>query len=248
MIKRIDPFLAFGLSILLLLVSFKSIAQDEEPVNTYQLWIDFVADFYTGDVGMLDVSLAFNQWINKRDEWNEITFAPIYELSPNYRFDLFAGVILARTEQNANFLTLETRPLAGFRLNFSTSRNKVFIRYRFRYEWRHFYYVNGDSTEFYNRVRNRLEALISLNRANHQTDKNLYLKADFEIFSNLDDVPDERFVNTTRTRLGLGYRLNPAWRFELLYTLQTSFNALEHSKPESFDHIIRVFFKRYFFY
>ena len=237
------------LSIILAFIgSLELWAQDEEPVHTGHLWVDFVADFYTGDIGMLDVDLAFNQWFMARDEWNEIMFTPIYELYPNYRFDLFAGLILARTQQDASFLTLETRPLAGFRINFSTARNKAFIRYRFRYEWRHFHYLDGDSSNSYNRVRNRIEAMISLTQANYQSDNNLYLKADFELFTNLDEPPGERFVNTTRTRAGLGYRLSPAWRFELLYTLQTSFNNLEPGRPQSFDHIIRVFFKRYFFY
>ncbi len=234
--------------VMTLILGLQHLSAAQERTVTQQLWLDFVADFYVGDIGLLDVGLSFNQWAGKRNEWNEIMITPIYEMYPSYRLDVFAGVLFSRVKQEPELITVETRPIAGFRFNFSTQRNRAFIRYRFRYEWRHFQYNFTDSTEVYNRVRNRLEANISLTQENYQKDDNLYLKVDFEIFTNLDSPPGERFVNNSRTRLGLGYRLNEAWRFEALYTLQLSQNNLEQNGPESVDHIFRLLFKKYFFY
>ena len=66
-------------------ISLETKAQD--PIVTKQIWIDLVADFYTGDIGLLDLNLGFYQSIGGSHKWTEVMFTPIYELYPNYRFD-----------------------------------------------------------------------------------------------------------------------------------------------------------------
>jgi len=65
--------------------------------------------------------------------------------------------------------------------------------------------------------RNRFNLAYPLNRPKTTSDGAIYVSADSEVFVPFDRPPGGSLVNEMRIRTGIGYRLNFAWRFDVLY-------------------------------
>ena len=107
-----------------------------------------------------------------------------------------------------------------------------------------FYFGAGSGSSSDVRVRNRLELLMPINRANLTDDGARYWFVDWEAFMPAGE-PDERFANKHRLRAGLGYRPSQAWRFEAVYAWTRSRNTIDEGFHSS-DNIIDIRLKRVF--
>jgi len=86
----------------------------------------------------------------------------------------------------------------------------------------------------------QVELIVPINNSSHRDPKTLYALTDFEIFSDLGrDEVSERFANTSRFRLGVGWRFDLQWRAEFLYGQQKSRNTLQQDFETS-DSIYRI--------
>jgi hypothetical protein len=170
--------------------------------------------------------------------WKALAFqlTPEYALSP--RIDLMASVLYESTLQYEMLSTRELREMIGTRIHL-TPFSRVLVRLLVRLEQRNLYYLETDEVQQSTRSRLRLESQIPLNKPTmFAGDKLWYLLVDAEVFGAVDQQVDERFANKFRFRLGAGYRLNYAWRFEFVYTLQTSRNTIA-GDFDTMDNIFR---------
>jgi hypothetical protein len=173
--------------------------------------------------------------------------------------DLIAETTVGYTKQTDDDNTLEVTPRFGLRFHvFSRSiptigphvrelppKRRVVVRDRVLFESRNFFYMGaGSGSSSDARLRNRLELLAPLNRANLAEDGTRYLLVDWEAFVPAGE-PDERFANKHRLRAGLGYRASHEWWFETIYMWTRSRNTIEEGFHSS-DNIIDVKLKRNF--
>ena len=85
--------------------------------------------------------------------------------------------------------------------------------------------------------------IIPINQNSYFKDNLWYAVTDIEWLFVSTDL-EERFANRFRLRLGVGYRLNYSFRFEVLYMNQQSRNGIDESFSSS-DNMIRIRLKHY---
>jgi hypothetical protein len=171
--------------------------------------------------------------------WNSVDVSPGIEYSPTSSLDLLAYVPLSQTVQVEGLNTFEMRLSTGFRYTIRP-RPWLMLRNRTLFEYRSIDFQGSDSAQTSSRFRTRVEARAAINRPDYAANHMLYGIVDFEGFLNLGVPPNERFLNRTRFRLGLGYRFTHYWRTEVLYTLQTSKNTLNDADDVTADQILRL--------
>ena len=152
---------------------------------------------------------------------------PAVEYYPNRWMDVVGETAIARTRQSNELSSVEVTPRLGVRLhllsNLRTMRpgprplGRVSVANLSRVEWRNFWYSDDTPASHESRFRNRIELKVRLNHEELSRDKTAFLIADFEFFVPLSDDVSERFATKRRTRMGLGYRRDSKWRFELLF-------------------------------
>ena len=191
--------------------------------------------------------------------WRNLDVTPNVEYALNDWLDLIGEATAGYTKQTDDDNTFELTPRGGVRFHvFSRSvptygpsirelppKRRVVVRDRVLLESRNFFYLgagSGSSSDV--RVRNRLELLMPINRANLTDDGARYWFVDWEAFMPAGE-PDERFANKHRLRAGLGYRPSQAWRFEAVYAWTRSRNTIEEGFTSS-DNIIDFRLKRVF--
>ena len=191
--------------------------------------------------------------------WRNLDLTPNVEYAAKHWLDLIGETTVGYTKQTDDDNTFEVTPRFGLRFHvFSRSiptlgpnirelppKRRVVVRDRVLFESRNFFYRGaGSGSSSDARLRNRLELLAPLNRANLTEDGTRYLLVDWEVFVPAGE-PDERFANKQRLRAGLGYRTSRAWRFEAIYMWTRSRNTVEDGFHSS-DNIIDFKLKRVF--
>jgi hypothetical protein len=191
--------------------------------------------------------------------WRNLDVTPNVEYAVKDWLDLIGEATVGYTKQSDDDNTFEVTPRAGVRFHvFSRSvpvygphvrelppKRRVVVRDRVLFESRNFFYLgagSGSSSDV--RLRNRLELLVPINRANLTDDGVRYWLFDWEAFMPAGE-PDERFANKQRFRAGLGFRPSVAWRFEAIYAWTRSRNTIEEGFQSS-DNIIDFRLKRVF--
>jgi uncharacterized protein DUF2490 len=191
--------------------------------------------------------------------WRNLDVTPNVEYAVKDWLDLIGEATVGYTKQTDDANTFELTPRVGVRFHlFSRSvptalprfrelppKRRVVVRDRVLFESRSFFYLDagsGSSSDV--RLRNRLELLMPINRANLTDDGARYWFVDWEAFVPAGE-PDERFANKQRFRVGLGYRPSVAWRFEAVYAWTRSRNTIDEGFQSS-DNIIDLRLKRVF--
>lgn len=175
--------------------------------------------------------------------WRAIDNSLSVERAFGSNTDVSLTGLVSYTDQSDTYSTLELRPTVGVRYHIRPDR-RVHTRIYLRYENRHFKNLEeGDWTQT-NRLRIRPELLYTFQRKSYHDDDIWYGIMDIEWFATLDGDQEERFANRFRTRLGLGYRHNYSFRFELIYALQQSRNTIEEEFIRS-NHILYFRLKQY---
>jgi len=166
------------------------------------------------------------------DRWYEAAFITGLGYSPSPNFTFWGGFYTSYILQTEDENTFEFRPGVGARWNISQPSNRLYARIQTEYEWRFFWNLTSNGFSRSNRIRVRPDLLLSLNKENTIQDNNLCLRLYGEYFQNLDNRIKERFWNRYGTALGLYYRENPQWRYELRYLIKGSKNTIEQTRPK----------------
>lgn len=221
---------------LLLPLLLCQLAGDLWAQTSGQIWANFTLDQPKGDRLVFEVDLEPKAQFSGSDTWRSVDVTPAVEVYPNRWMDLVGETAIARTRQSNDVSSFEATPRLGVRFhllsNLRTMRpgprhlGRVSVANLSRVEWRNFWYSDDTPSSHETRFRNRIELKVGLNHEELSLDKTLYFIADFEFFVPLSDDVPERFAAKRRTRLGLGYRRDRKWRFDVLFirdaTRQTS--------------------------
>lgn len=225
--------------LLLFAGAFKAQAQ----TTTTQIWDEYMLNYPFAGSWNVELAAAYTTALEE-PRWKALAFqlTPEYALSP--RVDLTGAVLYESTMQYESLTTRELREMIGTRIHL-TPFSRVLVRLLVRLEQRNLYYIETDDVQRSTRSRLRVESITPLNKPTmFSGDKLWYMLADVEVFGAIDQQVDERFANKFRFRLGAGYRLNYAWRFEFVYTLQTSRNTIA-GDFDSTDNIFRFRIKTF---
>ena len=178
-----------------------------------QLWSNFSPVWQISEKVSIRSNIGFNYLLSDDMPWNELTAMA----SGNYHFHRFMeadiALYFARVKQDKNLSSFEYRPSLGYRI-FSNPVKRWLVVNSSRIEARFFRYSDR-TTNLSFRFRNRTNAAVSLTRHSMADNGNLFLFGYFELFYNFGMEVRERFFNQFKYKLGLGYRLNDAWRFNM---------------------------------
>lgn len=207
--------------------------------STVQSWwdVDFRVPVSPGWAAWAEVGARV--LVDDATGWSSVRITPGIERQVLPWLDLLAFMPLIGTVQQQGIRTFEVRPVGGVRFTWRPDP-RVLVRNRNLAEYRIINFLNQDLTETSVRLRARVEVRVAINRPSFASPRLLYALSDVEGFLNVGTAPSERFLNRTRYRLGLGYRFNPWWATEAIYTLQTSRNTLGDFELTTTDHILRL--------
>ncbi len=172
--------------------------------------------------------------------WGNLDMTPNLTLTANDWLDVTGELVAGYTQQTDAVHSFELTPRVGVTFHFLSRElpplskrerapKRRFVLYNdLRVEWRNFYY-NGDQPNSSTvRFRNRLGSRYPINRDKVTDDGAAFLEADWEWFIPLSDAA-ERFANRQRIRVGLGYRQNFNWRYEVMFMWTRSRDTIEEN-------------------
>lgn len=208
-----------------------------------QLWNEYMLNLPFANSYNVEFAATYST-VLEQPKWRSFDVQVTPEYSITQHVDLMAAVFAGNTFQNQQITTSEIREMIGSRFHF-TPNKRILTRLLVRFEQRNQKREGGDAWEHSTRTRIRAETVTPLNKKSmFAGDGLLYLLADAEVFLVMDQDVGERFANRLRVRTGVGYRLSYGLRFELMYTLQKSKNALEDDLY-TLDNIFRIRLKQY---
>jgi len=234
--------LSTGLHRLLLTIACLFPQHPAAAQTNEQLWLEYFLEYPMANVFNLENVVTYSTLLNTA-RWRALDYAPTLEYSLTAHIDLMVGSTFSYTWQTEDYNTFEIRPMVGTRIHFNPNR-RVPIRFLARLEQRNFQNVETKEWDKTLRPRFRLESLIPLNAKDVFQNKMYYLIADVEYLWKLQDDVSERFANRFRARFGLGYRLSYTWRFEFIYMLQLSREAISDDYSST-DNIFRIRIKHF---
>jgi hypothetical protein len=187
--------------------------------------------------------------------WWTLDATPILEYYVNPWLTLQGEVKLGYAHQANEVDTYLITPRVGFKLHlFKYARDQLkpertpLKRLKFgnllRLEYKNLYYSDDDPSSHEWRLRSRLEVQFPLNHKHIADDRTLYAATDGEIFIDLSSDP-EVYLSKIRARIGLGYRLDYQWRFEILYIRDWDRDAAGDPftiDQNAWDFVLRRFF------
>jgi len=213
------------LTTLLLLLAVTGGAWAQETSG--QVWGNVTLAFPRGERLLFELDFEPKAQVSGDDTWRGIDVTPAIERSLNRWFEIVGEVGVGRTKQSTTVTSTEVTPRIGFRAHlFNNLRTMLPGQHRLgrvgianlaRIEWRNLWYTDETPNSHEARFRNRAEIRVGLNHAEMSLPKTLYLTADFEFFVPLTGDVEETFAAKMRGRIGLGYRRDDRWRFEILY-------------------------------
>ncbi len=222
--KRLFIFVSLWLLIFL----FRALpAQVENQVQgTYQMYYSLKERVrLEGEVG---------SWSNvENKDWSVFYLKPGFQYWLRPYLNLIGMMDFRYTWQRILDNLFEVRPWVGGRLLWPTFRD-FSLDHLVRAEMRIVSYRGSQKEDDFDTAA-RLRYQLQLKTPNYGFSflKGLiYGLISYEIFLNLGETVEERFINSNRLRLGLGYRLNRQFMFEFLYTRQKSRNYITENFRE----------------
>ena len=206
-----------------------------------QVWLEYMGNYPFANSFNFEGAFTYNTVLTS-PKWTDYGFSATTELSISQVVEPMAAVALCYTNQTDSYNTFEVRPVIGSRF-YLTPASRIQVRLLARFEQRNFKNLTtGEWTQAY-RPRIRGELLIPINQDSYYKDNLWYGIVDAEAIFTTNDVK-ERFTNRFRIRTGIGYRLNYSLRFEFIYMLQESREAIT-DQFTSTDNIFRFRLKHY---
>lgn len=209
--------------------------------STQQVWAEYMLNYPFANNFNLENALTYSTLLGT-PKWRAYDYSGALEWSVSSHVDVMAQVVVSYTNQTDNYNTLELRPILGTRIHFTPDK-RIQSRLLLRVEQRNFKNLETEEWESVFRPRARAEILVPINKKSYYEDKLWYGITDVEVLFKTEDV-EERFANRFRWRIGAGYRLTYNLRFEFLYMLQQSKNAIDDDFETS-DNIFRFRVKQY---
>ena len=209
--------------ILLFCLTYNSAKSQNDGIKP-QIWSNAYVAWNINDKFVIRNALSYNVLLSDELPWNEISYT-VNGVAKVHKFmEVSAGFYMARVLQTKSLRSFEYRPSIGFRI-FSNNKKRWAISNLTRVELRKFVYSN-QSTDLAWRIRNLTHFALSLNKKSLQYDNNLYAFGLLEFFHNFNQEVEERFFDIFKWKLGLGYRLNYNWRFDIGVIDQDSRNTI----------------------
>jgi hypothetical protein len=232
--------LAAAIALMFLVVSSAGQSQSStQQVPVIQLWVDYDPTWRIKDKLVFDIIISPRAAVDPDTFW-EFLVRPQFTYNLARWIDLTGGVFFAVTNQATAVDTIEPRPYVGVMVKHTIWRgiqlsNYARVEFRFQFDEDDRLWVTDQ------RFRNRVEALIPINKKNLSEVGVYYALADAEWFWNNNQQLQERFQSQRRYRLGVGWKQSRAWNFQMIYTLQRARNTI--NEPFStMDDIIRFRF------
>ena len=221
-----------------------------------QLWGNFTFDYPKGEDWLLETDFEPKILLSGGEKWRSLDVTPLVEYYPHKLLDLTAEVDLGFTHQFNDLDTTAVTPRLGFRLNFLNNLRergrlpkgplqRIRIATLVRFEYRNFWYSDGEPSSHQWRFRARLESKAGITREDISKDRTLYGIYDVEWFVPLGGEVTERYVSKVRMRAGLGYRFLYGTRLEVLYIHEwqrKSPGAPKESSADILDIRLKFFF------
>lgn len=210
---------------------------------TDQLWLDFQVDYPFANKYLFEATGSYQTVLSGSAKWRSININPTFEDNLIPWFTLLASAPMALTLQKEGTNSFEVSPSLGGKFHFSQGR-KIETRLIVKAEERFFRKVEADQWESSSRIRVKAEAWMAINKPNLFADNLWYAILDYEEFFVIDQQVSERFAFIRRGRLGAGYRLSYAHRFEIIYTKQSTRDKIDTDFVNS-DNVIQLRYKLY---
>jgi hypothetical protein len=210
---------------------------------TNQLWADFQVDYPFANKYLFEATSSYQTVISGPSKWKSLNISPTFEDNLGSWFTLVASAPMAYTLQKEATNSFEVSPSLGGKIHFSQGR-RIETRLIIKAEERFFRKIETDEWETSSRLRVKVEAWTAINAPNLFADNLWYAILDYEEFVVLDQQVNERFAYIRRGRVGAGYRLNYAHRFEIIYTKQSTRDAIDTDFVNS-DNVIQLRYKLY---
>lgn len=208
-----------------------------QTTNGFQLWTEYHHNHSFANVYSLDNRLRYSTNFES-PKFRGLQWAPNLQRSFTKNVDAFVMMVLNYNHQNDTTTTFEIRPALGMQLHL-TPNKRILTSVRLMFEQRNLQNPERDDWQHSTRFRARPQAVVPLGHHSYFEDGSIYLIADVEWFIIMDQDVGERYADRLRARGGIGYRLSPQWRFELIYTQQRSRITLGDSYKFS-DNILRL--------
>jgi hypothetical protein len=206
-----------------------------------QAWFEYMLNYPFANAFNLENAFTYSTLLGQ-PKWRAYDYSGTLEWSVTNRIDLITQAVVSYTNQTNNYNTLELRPIIGSRLYF-TPNKRIQTRLLLRLEQRNLQNLETKDWDQVYRPRARGEIIIPISKKSYFEDKLWYGITDVEFLFKTKDV-EERFANRFRWRVGGGYRLSYNLRFEFLYMLQESRDAITDDFDTS-DHVFRFRVKQY---
>jgi hypothetical protein len=228
--------------LLLLLAQPQSIKAQDTTASTTQVWLFWHYNhFFTNRIRYIH-DIGYRQEM-PRDAWSRIYYRPGIEYSAWSIVDLIGGVGFWYTIQEHIPDAFEIRPWQGLKFDWPSVGRFEFDHY-IRLEERFNYSIgNGNMWTFALRGAYRINLTLPINHPGI-IDKTFFVRVNAAFYMDLGKSIEERFVNDERYTAGLGYRFNPKWRFELLYSMDRS-KAFSTEGFKVNSHIIKARLRTY---
>ncbi len=237
-------------------------AQGETSGPSTQIWADLIAGKTKGERLYLQLDVEPKWQVTSGEEWRAFYLTPLVEHYPADWLDLEAAAAIGHTRQREGLDTFEITPRVGARSHLfarmATHRpgipgleherlplTRLGVSTLVRLEWRNLFYSDDTPDQHQWRARLRLEGKLAVNHAKLSEDRTLYASADAEYYLPLGDDVQERYVNKTRVRTGLGFRFSRATRLELLYIRdwnRSSSDATAAENSQALDLRVKLLF------
>jgi hypothetical protein len=186
-----------------------------------QLWNNVSVGKEFGEKITFLNTASFSTLLSEEYPWDEVSLASTFSYRFHKNFWAQGTLYFARVKQTGELSNWEIRPVAGLGIN-SVNTRRFVITNLSRLEYRYLLY-NDNTNQGAFRFRNVAIARVTLVKQNSFMDKSLTLFGYAEFFANFEDLR-ERFVKQAKYKLGIAYRLNYHWRFNLGVIYQDAFD------------------------
>ena len=223
---------------IIVIISAYNFVYGQKTVS-HQLWGNAIFSFPQNQFYYLELDVEPKVQIFDEERWDNIDVTPLVEYYPNSWIDLTAEMTAGYTDQSNDLNTLELTPRLGIRFHlfanvwqyFETSErvplSRLTLATFFRLESRNFWYSSDLDSEHESRLRLRIESKIAINNDKLAYDNTAYLFTDAEYYIPFGNEISEKFASKFRLRIGPGYRLTYANRFELIFIYDFARNTLD---------------------
>lgn len=219
--RRMQDFVCALL--ILFVIASPVLSQDQQ---TLQLWLDYDPTYPMGRT-TFDLEITTHLGFAAQ-RWGELGLTPNWEFAATNWLDLSGGMSLTYTRQSEDFDSFEFNPYVEIKPYFYTKHGVHGVKLvdYLRFEYRAQYTFTEKERKNSTRIRNKVQAMIPLNKASVIMHGALSAIVDVEAFFNAGELR-ERFSSRLRFRLGAAYIKNTTWRYQFYYTLQRARDTID---------------------